>query len=423
MAPKSMTRPSFLPQFNRNIWLILCNTAVVGFAVEGGVYSVLFNIYLLRLDYGAQFVGIVNSVGNFAYALAALLAGVLGQRWGVRRLILLGISLATVAGLLIPIAPAFDGALQSATFLLIVTLRNVGNVMILVGSTPYIMSFASGQTLTRAFALDSAFYGTAAFAGAWLGGLLPSWIASNFDMSLTDADPYRYAFISVVIALFVGVSVVSQTEPSPTAAQQTSTDIGRTLREMPHHLRRTILIFSGISILGGFGTGVAYIFSNVYFDEALRMPTSLIGQLQAFASLIGVGSVLLLPRWVKRWSLFRATFTTYIVLGLSIIVIGLTDSWWVAGGGFVVAIGLNSLRFATYRMYTMRPIPEKFQAIASGMFNAGIGIGFAITAVASGFLVAQTGFPLLFTIGGCLVLATAGLFWLYEFRRGDQDIS
>ena len=75
-------------QLNRNVWYVLFTSAVVGFAVEGGIYSVLFNIYLLRLDYGTDFIGVVNSVGHFSYAIAALLAGVAGQRWGVRRIML-----------------------------------------------------------------------------------------------------------------------------------------------------------------------------------------------------------------------------------------------------------------------------------------------------------------------------------------------
>ena len=100
-------------QLNRNVWYVLFTSAVVGFAVEGGIYSVLFNIYLLRLDYGTDFIGVVNSVGHFSYAIAALLASAAGQRWGVRRIMLVGIVLATLAGLLIPLAQSFHPTRQS----------------------------------------------------------------------------------------------------------------------------------------------------------------------------------------------------------------------------------------------------------------------------------------------------------------------
>ena len=85
-------------RFNRDVWLVLITWALMGFAYTG-VFLVLFNLYLLRLGYGPEFVGIVNGVGLIA-ALVSLPAGALGKRWGSRRLLCLwaGARISELAG-------------------------------------------------------------------------------------------------------------------------------------------------------------------------------------------------------------------------------------------------------------------------------------------------------------------------------------
>ena len=43
---------SKLRLLSRDIWLLLATSALLGFTVFGGIYSVLLNLYLLRLGYG-----------------------------------------------------------------------------------------------------------------------------------------------------------------------------------------------------------------------------------------------------------------------------------------------------------------------------------------------------------------------------------
>ena len=69
---------------HRNVRLLLTNSALMGFTIDGGIYSVIFNLYILRLNFGPEFVGQVNSVANLLFAMGSLAAGWLGMRWGAR---------------------------------------------------------------------------------------------------------------------------------------------------------------------------------------------------------------------------------------------------------------------------------------------------------------------------------------------------
>ena len=60
-----------LRDFNRDVRLYLITTMLIGLTVDGGVYTVLFNLYLLRLGYGPEFIGLVNGSGMLLFASSA----------------------------------------------------------------------------------------------------------------------------------------------------------------------------------------------------------------------------------------------------------------------------------------------------------------------------------------------------------------
>jgi len=51
--------------YNRQARIYFLAVIAMGFAIDG-VYTVLLNLYLLRLGYGTEFIGLVNAVGLLA---------------------------------------------------------------------------------------------------------------------------------------------------------------------------------------------------------------------------------------------------------------------------------------------------------------------------------------------------------------------
>ena len=70
--------------FSRDVRLYLMANALFGFVLFGGIYPLLYNLYLLRLGYNTQFVGLANATGALCFALSSLPSGMLGGRWGSR---------------------------------------------------------------------------------------------------------------------------------------------------------------------------------------------------------------------------------------------------------------------------------------------------------------------------------------------------
>ena len=69
--------------FNRSIQLWLVFWALGGFAYFG-LQGGLLNLYLLRLGFGPQFIGLLVGFGEIAGGVAALPAAAFGRRVGLR---------------------------------------------------------------------------------------------------------------------------------------------------------------------------------------------------------------------------------------------------------------------------------------------------------------------------------------------------
>ena len=92
-----------LSAFNRNVRLYLLTSLLLGLSVDG-VYAVLFNLFLLRLGYDPRFIGLINSAGLFTFAFTSLPAGLLGARYGSRRMLMVGVVAVLFGGTLVPLA-------------------------------------------------------------------------------------------------------------------------------------------------------------------------------------------------------------------------------------------------------------------------------------------------------------------------------
>jgi MFS family permease len=82
----------------------LFSMGLLGATLEGGLNSVVFNLYLLRLGYDAAWIGFISAVGTAVFGLACIPIGRLSVRFGLVRTMRTGMLLILFAALLIPLA-------------------------------------------------------------------------------------------------------------------------------------------------------------------------------------------------------------------------------------------------------------------------------------------------------------------------------
>jgi len=408
---------------SRDVRLFLVATALIGFSWDG-VRGVLLNLYLLRLDYGPESVGVINGIGAFAFALMSLPAGFLGVRLGSRRMILAGVALMAVGNGLLPLVELLPVAWRIAWLSAATVTAYLGLVLYYVNSLPFLMGATGSEERDYAFAAQIAVMPLAAFAGSLVAGVLPGMVAGVLGVSLQNPAAYRYPLVLAAVMLVPGILAmipageVASGESASARAESTEdgTPAGTASRP-PYALIVMMVVVVGLRFAG---RGPLMTFFNVYLDDALGVPTVMIGALIALGQFVSVPAALLAPLGAARWGNGRMVSWGTMGVALTMLPLALIPQWWAAGAGFVGAVAMFSVSTGPIRVYSQNLVTRRWWGAMSGAVMMGSGLGLAITTLIGGYAAAVLGYRALFFVGAGLVAAGAVAFWAY-FRvpRGE----
>lgn len=217
---------------NRNIRLFLGAAGLLASSLFGG-YAVLMNLFILRLDFGPGFVGLVNGIGLICWAVAAPLARPRANRFGPRRLMAIGLDCVFAGGILLPFGADLVGEVRSVWIVASYSLASAGAVIFFVNFSPFIMGSVAPRLRNRAFALAHAAFPTSGFAGSLVGGFLHGVFAGLLGVGLDDPAAYCYPLHLVVLIVLPGVLLIART-----------TDVARVERGPPGVSRSRVPIFA-----------------------------------------------------------------------------------------------------------------------------------------------------------------------------------
>ena len=195
--------------FNRDVRIVLFGQALIGFTSFGGVYTVLLNLYLLRLGCNLLLIGQINAVGALSFALFSMPAGLLGDRWGSRLTMIVGMLLSTPCFGLLPLGKFVPPASQTTYFMSTYVL---GNALFLCNAIPFLTLISPPQR-NHVFSTQVALWPLAGFAGSLCGGLLPGVFSSLLDLPNSDPAPYRYPLLLSAAVLLVSAAAIAATHP------------------------------------------------------------------------------------------------------------------------------------------------------------------------------------------------------------------
>lgn len=397
----------------------LIATGLVGFAVDGGVYAVLLNLYLLRMDYGPAEIGLVNATGTFTFALASLPAGLLGARWGSRRLMLAGLGMLLAGAVLLPLADALAPGLRLPWLIGIGVVLYLGLALFFVNTAPFLMGVVAPERRIHVVGLQTATLSISAFVGSLVGGLLPPLFARLTGTELTDAAPYRYALIVAGLCL-AGALVAIAGVPASPAAPRPAPAPGTA--ERPTSLLPSIAGLLAMIALARMlqvaGVAAVVTFTNVYMDAALLLPTAVIGAIIAAGRLVGAGAALSTAALTRRHGNWAVVFWSSVVTALCVLPIALVPHWGAAAFSFVSVVALSWIRYASSLVYFLELVPDEARATTSGVLEMAAGVCFTIVTFGGGLLIARYGYSSLFLAAAATTAVSAAAFWI--FFRGRE---
>lgn len=378
-----------------------------------GIVGVLVNLYLLRLGYGIEFIGLFIAAGQGLWAAAALPIGALSRRIGLRTALILSPTFTGVGIGLMLLVEMLPSDLWTVWLLGGWLMAWIGATLLNVSSAPYLMLAARPEERNIVFSAQSAIIAFMGFAGGIIAGLAPTLAAGLLGLSLEDAAPYRIGLWLAPIANLCAVWLLMGISPLRVKKQ----DATQTAAKPPIRL---LALLAAIVFLQAAGGGAARTFFNVFLDIGLRVPPAQIGAIMGIAQLLPVFAAMFAPQLLNRFG----SATTLAIAGgglmLSLLLLGIADHWLLAGIAFAVVVTMVGVSGIAYNIFGQELVHAQWRTISAAVVSIGLAVGWAMTAGVGGYLVEAVGFRNFFFL--CALLVFGSVLVITGYNRGRRTV-
>jgi MFS family permease len=376
-----------------------------------GVFQVLFNLYLVEGGFQESFVGRAVSLHAAGVALAAIPAGMLADRWGRSRSLVLG-AVIDGAGQLIRASSLDPGVLLGASFL-----SGVGQSVLAIAAAPFITEHSSPKERTHLF---SAYFAAALIAGV-VGAMLGGWIPPLLRALPAGFDPG--ALGSYRIALVVGgLFVLGAALPLAEVARAGEKPVVHGGERLTRADVRLVAPTGLNALLVGAGAGLVIPFMNLYFARRFDCSSAQIGSFFSAAQVVTAFASLLAPAVARRFGKLRTAVSSQLLSLPFLVTLGFESHLPIAVGAFLIRATLMQASTPLMTAFVMEVLPSHLRARASSLVNLAWNVGWAVTATFAGMIIERFGYDVPFYCTAALYALAAISFYLaYRSRRDMVD--
>jgi MFS family permease len=380
-----------------------------------GIYSLLVNLYLLRLGYGPSLIGLFNGIASIAIALSPLTAALLSRRWGLKIPLMFGLVCSTVLIAILPVAELLNRPAQTVWLLAINTLIAFAVSIWFVFGIPFMMSLVEAGERSRTFSIRWALLALGGFTGNLAGGWLPPLFAFLTDSSVHTPEPFRYALWLASALIAIAAIGMKRTHPGESpehglSAEETENNGG---------LARLMILFLIVALLLQAATNSTKMFFNVYMETTLGADTVGIGYVIGAGWLIAIPASLSMPLLSRRFGHGRTSATSSVVCALALISVAMVPSIGMTTISFLIMNLMLGAFWPSFQVYSMSMVKPNRRPMIYGVIVCAGGLAGILLGAGGGPLIATTGFREFFLISSALTLLGAAVFWLTLLRRAQ----
>ena len=398
------------------------------------VYGLYFPRYLLALGYAEDTLGSLMAVGTVCIAVCSLGAGILSDRIGRRRSLLLGISISKTAFLL----RGFVVALPALYGLYVVD--GVFMTMYSAAGTPFIFENTQSEERISAFSVQGIIVRASGIIGNTLGGLLPLLIRA-LAPDLSEVSVYRVIFVLSVSLAFAGVRqllriqeaphgspVASAAPAAPVAPAATAPSAGAPIGTIkPRRLPRLPMTptemafltrYTVTSSLIAFGAGHFLPFMNTYLIRTFGAGPEAVGIVLSAAQLATIAGIAAAPMLGERWGITPSVLVTRLIALPMLLVMAVAPNIWVAGIAYSLRNSLHQMSGPLTNTFMLSHLSRSARATANGFLQSFDNAVRALAMFTSGLVITRYGYSQTFLVAMAAYALSAALFWHF-FVRGS----
>jgi MFS family permease len=374
----------------REFWTFFATSFFLDFGMS--VYFFLFNFYLVDFGFTDKQLGLVTSAMAVGSMAGTIPAGLLAQRFGLRKTLFL--CFAMVSSVFALRALTTSEPIQLGLALLAGAALSIWAVCI----APALAQLTTEENRPFGFSLVfSAGIGIAALGGV-IGGGLPGWLSRN-TASVGIAHTNRIALLISCGITALGMWPLSQltfrSAPAP---------------EKKARLRNPFLLrFLPVIAIWSLVTGAFSPFFNVYFSQYIGMPMQRIGVVFAVSQLSQVLAILLTPFIFRRFGLVTGIIYTQLATAMALGALAGVRGASTAAFAYVVYMAFQWMSEPGMYTLLMNKMAPSERNGASALNFLVISLSQAFAAAAAGASFTRFGYPAVLIVTAVVALAAAAL--------------
>jgi MFS family permease len=399
--------------FSRNARLYLVAAALNG--LGGGIWSVIFYLYLNLDEIGFQpdFISNMFTVGAIATGLIALPAGLLCERVGTKRAILI-----SQTANLFSLTQVF--ALQPSVLLFASLAAGLIGTVGGVAGAPFMMRNSKEEERTYLFSLNWTIGTIMGVLGNFIGGFMPdvfnSVLALPTGAGVGSASGYRITLLLSLTLILAGlIPYLLIKEEKPTSKQAISRLMSLKNVQNPF----TIVKFMIPVGIIGFGAGFIVPLFSLFFKLKFAATAQQIGAIFALGSVTLAIGTFVAPTVANKMGKVKAVVACQFLSMPFIMLMTLSPNLMSATVAYLTRGALMNMAGPISTTFQMEMVSEGERATTSGLTTMADSIPRATTASISGALMTGNDFytPFLFTT--ITYFCASSLYYAF-FRNAEK---
>jgi len=398
--------------FSRNARLFLSATFLNGFTL--GIWTVLFNLYLLELGFREDFIGYMFLLGGLAAGFAAFPAGIICDKIGRKKSLLIGVMVGFVFN---AILVCTSNPILLLTVSLFGGFGGLFSIMFWVVGPPFMMENSEPEERTHLFSINLATFFLSMMAGSFAGGFLPGVFGGFLGVGNESVVVYRVTLAVSVVFLFLSLLPFHTIKEKP--YQQNNATMSSRLSLKAIQSRAVIGKLVLTSGLFGLGAGLIVPFFNVFFQNRLQATPEQIGIIFALGNVTTAVGIVLAPVLSGRLGKVRAVAFTQFSSIPFIFGIAFSPNLGSASVPYLARGTLMVMGEPIYQNIAMEAVQTEERATTSGLMQMADRIPRAVGSSIAGQMMTGGNYVLPYMITSVLYFVGTTLFLTF-FRKIEK---
>lgn len=399
-------------KFSRSANLLLVTIFIYGIVYN--TWGLFLNLFVLSNNFNKEFLGFANMVPAIAALVLGIPLGVVSDKIGRKRAMLVGLAVSAFSTGLMAISTSAGVILTSSFF------WGVGTTLFTISQAPFLMKISDEKNRLTLFSLNSSMQIMAGVLGNYFAGQIPG-IAAGW-LKISEVSPAAYqavfftctgvGFLAIIPILFIHKDqqrIVSSTIKPVEGLVENPADFN--LRRL---ITPEVIKLSLPNMIIGAGAGILIPYMNVFYMERFGLGNRELGILFSLSALItGVG-IMSGPRLAK-WlgSKIKVVVFTQAASLFFMMLAGFSQVMGLSVIGFLMRGMLMNIAPPVWSAFCMEQTSPSRQGAVNSFLNLTWTAGWLAGPFISGLIQERYGFSPLFIATFLLYGLAILLTWIF----------